>query len=267
MEELIFRDTKVRYSIEGTGRPLFLIHGYLEALEIWDGLARELSGDYRVIRMDLPGHGKSQVIKDTHEMELLAEAALKVLDQAGEEQCTMVGHSLGGYVTLAFMDLYPHRLNGCALFHSHPFADSDQVREKRQGEIDLVQQGKKEDILNTNIPKLFADSNLQALGRQVEWVRKIAEMTPGEGIVANLKGMMLRPDRSGLVKNTDRPFLMVAGRQDKYIDYNTVIPKIPIPERGKLVTLENSGHLGFLEEESRSRTILHDFMKKTGRQP
>jgi len=259
MKTLEFKGKQVRYSVEGSGEPVFLIHGYLESLEVWNGLAGELAADHQVIRMDLPGHGKSQVIQDTHHMEMLAEAARQVLDREGIEQCTMFGHSLGGYATLAFLDLYPARLKGFSLFHSHPFADSDQVRQKRQGEIDLVSQGKKGEILKVNVPKLFASDNLKAFSREVEWVREIAEATPGEGIIANLKGMMQRPDRSGLVKGTDKPFLLIAGRKDNYIDYDAVIPKIKLPERGRLITLEHSGHLGFVEEKARSLNAIREF--------
>jgi pimeloyl-ACP methyl ester carboxylesterase len=98
----------------------------------------------------------------------------------------------------------------------------------------------------------------------VEWVREIAESTPGEGIIANLKGMMERPDRSGLVENTPKPFRMLAGKKDKYINYETVVPRIPIPENGRLITLENSGHLGFIEEEARSVKIFRNFLEEAG---
>ena len=259
MKTLEFKGKQVRYRVEGSGEPVFLIHGYLESLEVWDGLAADLAGDHQVIRMDLPGHGKSQVIEDTHSMELLAEAAREVLEREGITQCWMFGHSLGGYATLAFQDLYPDRLKGFSLFHSHPFADSEQVRQKRQGEIDLVNQGKKEEILQVNVPKLFATDNLKAFSKEVEWVRAIADATPGEGIIANLKGMMQRPDRSGLVRETDKPFLLIAGRKDNYINYDAVIPQVELPEKGQLVTLEHSGHLGFVEEKARSLKIIREF--------
>lgn len=263
IETMDFKGKKVRYAIEGEGEPVFLLHGYLEALEVWDDFAAELAHDHQVIRMDLPGHGASEVIRDTHHMELLAEAAHQVLDRSGADRCTMFGHSLGGYATLAFMDLYPDRLKGFSLFHSHPFADSDAVRQKRQGEIDLVQQGKEEEIFKVNVPKLFATDNLEAFSSQVEWVRQIAGATPGEGIVANLKGMMQRPDRSGLVKTTGKPFLLIAGKKDNYIDYNTVIPQIELPEKGELVTLEHSGHLGFIEEKNRSLEVVRSFVRRS----
>ncbi|MFW6104151.1 MAG: alpha/beta fold hydrolase [Bacteroidota bacterium] len=117
MEETKFKDKRINYVIQGEGEPLFLVHGYLETLEIWDEFAEALAGDYKVIRMDLPGHGKSEVIQETHDMELLAEVANALLEENQIFSCTMIGHSMGGYVTLAFADLYPEKLKRFSLFH------------------------------------------------------------------------------------------------------------------------------------------------------
>ena len=261
MEEIKFKDKKLRYSIEGEGEPLFLMHGYLESLEIWDEFAEELAKDHKVIRMDLPGHGKSEVINDTHDMELLAEAAKAVLDENQIHSCTMIGHSMGGYVTLAFADLYPEKVDRFSLFHSHPFPDSDTVKQNRQNAIANIKSGKKEEICRSHVPKTFADDNLKAFSAQVERIENIALQTPEAGIIANLKGMMKRPDRSQLVKNSLKPFLLIAGEKDNFIDYHTVIPKIELPEKSELVTLEYSGHMGFIEEKEKALNIVRSFMK------
>ena len=262
MAAIQFKGKKIHYTIQGEGEPLFLIHGYLEALEIWDEFAEALAKDHMVIRMDLPGHGKSEVVEDTHSMELLAEAANAVLEANQISSCSMIGHSMGGYVTLAFADMYPEKINRFSLFHSHPFADSDQVKQNRQNAIEKIKQGKKEEICRSHVPKTFADDNLQAFASQVERTENIALQAPEEGIIANLKGMMQRPDRTQLVKNTGKPFLLMAGKKDNFIDYYNVIPKIELPEKGELVTLEHSGHMGFIEEKERSLNAVNDFMRK-----
>ena len=261
MQQTDFMGKNLNYKVQGTGeKVIFLLHGYLESLEIWDGFADDLAENNKVIRMDIPGHGKSDVLKEQHDMELLAQAALHVLEIEDIESCIMVGHSLGGYITLAFHEKYPEKLDGFSLFHSHPFADSEQVKENRAREIDLVEKGRKNVIINTNIPKMFANDNLEKFKDQVEWVRNIALNTTGEGIVANLKGMMNRPDRSELVRNTKKPFLLIAGVNDNYINYEEVIPKVVLPEKGSLITLENSGHVGFIEEKEKALLALDDFI-------
>src|SRR6056297_1649443 len=261
MKQTKFLGKNLNYKVQGEGdKVIFLLHGYLESLEIWDGFADEVAENNKVIRMDIPGHGKSEVLQKQHEMELLAQAALHVLDTEKVDSCVMVGHSLGGYVTLAFYEKYPEKLDGFSLFHSHPFADNEQVKENRAREIELVQKGRKNDIINTNIPKLFADHNLEKFKDQVEWARNIALKTPDEGIIANLKGMMNRPDRRKLVKNTNKPFLLIAGVNDNYINYEEVIPNVVLPEKGSLITLENSGHMGFVEEKEKALLALDDFV-------
>ncbi len=263
MKQTEFLGKSVNYKVQGEGnKVLFLLHGYLESLDIWDDFADQLAEDYKVIRMDIPGHGNSEVLRDEHDMDLLADAVKHVTDEEQVNRCTMVGHSLGGYVTLAFLANYPEKLEAFSLFHSHPFADSEQVRANRQREIDLVERGRKKVIINTNIPKAFSNDNLEKYKEKVEWARQIALNTPGEGIIANLEAMMNRPDRSELVKNTDKPFLLIAGVKDNYINYEQVIPKIELPGKGVLVTLENSGHIGFIEEKENALHVVRDFIMK-----
>jgi pimeloyl-ACP methyl ester carboxylesterase len=261
MRQTEFLGKSINYKVQGEGeKVLFLLHGYLESLEIWNDFADKLAEDYTVISMDIPGHGNSDVLKNEHDMDLLANAVKHVLDEEQVNSCTMVGHSLGGYVTLAFLANYPGNIEAFSLFHSHPFADSDQVKENRKREISLVEQGKKKVIINTNIPKAFANDNLEKFKNEVEWARQVAINTPGEGIIANLKAMMNRPDRSDLVKNTDKPFLLIAGLKDNYINYEQVIPKIVLPEKGVLVTFENSGHIGFIEEKENALHVMKNFI-------
>lgn len=263
MKELTIQEKKIRYKVQGEGEMVVLLHGYLESLEIWNHFAVELGKSFRIIQPDLPGHGESEIFGETHQMEMHAEVIKQILDEEEVDKCTMIGHSLGGYVTLAFLEKYPEKIRRFSLFHSHPFADSELVKSNRRREIEQVRNGKKNSIFEANIPKAFADDNLEKLSEKLNWAKEIAYQTPGEGIIANLNGMMQRPDRSRLLKETAKPFLLIAGKKDKYIDYESVIPKIELPEQGKLVTLENSGHLGFVEEQKKSLEYIYDFMKES----
>lgn len=261
MKTLSFNDKLIAYQIEGEGTPVVLLHGYLESMTVWDDMAKKLSENFSVIRLDLPGHGKSSVFGDTHSMEFMADAVKNVLEAEGHKSCFLVGHSLGGYVALAFHEKYPDFLRGLSLFHSHPFADTEQVKLNRQKEIDLVLKGQKMEIFNTNIPKLFADFNLSKFSGVVEKMKQEAMQFHGEGIIANLNGMMQRPGREELLKQTQKPFLLIAGKWDKYIHYDKIISQIVLPEKGKLFTLEQSGHLGFVEESEKAFKVISDFVE------
>ncbi|KPL16459.1 MAG: hypothetical protein AMS26_04405, partial [Bacteroides sp. SM23_62] len=68
-----YHDANLRYSDLGKGEPVILIHGYLESLEIWNGFAEKLAEHYRVISVDLPGHGQSGMYSSMNTMAVMAD--------------------------------------------------------------------------------------------------------------------------------------------------------------------------------------------------
>ena len=247
-----FNNTTIRFKDEGKGTVIVLLHGYLESLEIWSEFSADLAENCRVVSIDLPGHGKSGVFGKVHTMELLAQTVKSVMDFLNIDKYFMVGHSLGGYVTLAFLELFPECLSGLSLFHSHSLADSDEAIKNRNREKKLVENGKKDLIYTVNIPKSFATDNLERFSEQVDNAKEIAMDISGEGIIAVLNGMINRPDRSNILARTTLPFIWILGKKDKYIPYETIVKKIELPKQGKLIILENSGHMGFMEEKKKS---------------
>ncbi len=119
-----FRNKTIRVSDEGKGNAVVFLHGYLESLDIWDGFYERFALHYRVVRIDIPGHGESGVVAKVHSMDLMAEAVETVLQHLGIEKCVLAGHSMGGYVSLAFLAHFSKYLAGVCLFHSSPFAEA-----------------------------------------------------------------------------------------------------------------------------------------------
>ncbi|MEZ5071198.1 MAG: alpha/beta fold hydrolase [Bacteroidales bacterium] len=138
------RGVDVVYYDEGDGPCVVLLHGYLESAAIWGPFARTLTGRFRVLRMDLPGHGESGTWGSIHRMEDLATTVRDIVEEEGLRRILLVGHSMGGYVTMAFADLYPELLAGYVLLHSTPFADSEEKKQNRDREISLIQCGKRD---------------------------------------------------------------------------------------------------------------------------
>ncbi len=262
-KHILSGNKRLVYMDEGKGSVIFLLHGYLESLSIWDDFVQGLTGEYRIIRPDLPGHGSSELSGEIQTMEDSVTAIKSLADKLKLEKFFLAGHSLGGYVALSFLESYPQYLEGFCLFHSHPLPDSEEVKKKRQKEIKLVQAGKKELIYNVNIPNAFASDNLKKFKNEIEFAKLIARDTPDEGIVSTLKGMMLRKDMVNMLAATDIPFLWILGRKDNYIPYNEIRTKIKMPVKGSLVTLMNSGHQGFIEEKELSLQLFKDWMKNT----
>ena len=171
---------------------MFCFMVILNHLKIWNGFAEKLAADFRVISVDLPGHGLSDVFGETHTMEFMATVIKELLDNLGIKKVFLVGHSLGGYVTLAFLELFPEYLSGYCLFHSQPFADSPEAIEKRMREIAIVKAGKKELMYPDNVTRMFATSNLEKFQDALQRSKDIASRIPGEGIIAVLNGMMIQ---------------------------------------------------------------------------
>ncbi len=257
-----YHDTFLRYSDLGYGEPVVLLHGYLESLKIWDGFADELSEEYRVICIDLPGHGRSGVFSAIDTMAIMADAVKHVLDFLGIGRAVIIGHSMGGYATLAFEDFYPEVTIGFGLFHSHALADPEDKKVNRDREIALVKAGKKQQIINVNIPNAFATDNREKFADKIEWASQIALATPDQGIILALEGMKARPDRRDVIKKSTVPLLVVAGKKDNYIPFEVYQQHFNLAANTDVVILENSGHMGFIEEKEKSLEGIRIFLKK-----
>jgi len=257
-----FREGEIVYYDKGKGNLIILLHGYLETSQVWDELSGGLSAGYRTIAVDLPGHGESSVYGSEHSMDFMAEAVRAVMDAEGIEKAMLTGHSMGGYVVLAFLEKYPHRLHAYCLFHSHPFADTDEVIANRKREIKIVESGKKAIIYPVNIPRMFADFNTGKFKEAVERNKDIASGIAEEGIIAVLNGMISRPSRLDILEKGEAPLLFIVGKHDNYIPFEEVKNKIKIPANSEILVLENSGHMGFVEEKEVSLEAIMKFYQR-----
>lgn len=246
---------------ENRDKVVFLLHGYLESAEIWDEFAAGLADEYFVVCTDLPGHGDSETLFETQTMGAMAYAVKEIADYLSIDKLHLVGHSMGGYVAMAFRDKFPDRLISYVLFHSTCFADNDEKKINRDREIEMVRQGKKDLIVNINIPRAFADFNLKRMNNLVERAKAIAMKTKDDGIVAALKGMKMRADRSLLLVAGGIPLMFIAGRKDNYIPQTITSRMKSLAKDSTLLILEKSGHMGFIEEKEKSLEALISFLR------
>lgn len=246
------------------GSVVVLLHGYLETLDVWSDFTELLSPQHRVVALDLPGHGLSQVKGEVHTMEFLADVVAGVLDKLGIDRCFVVGHSMGGYVAEAFAAAYPERLWGLVLFHSTPNPDTEEKKENRRREIDLIRAGKKETLATLFAPKGFAEVNRTRLWDQIATQEEMACMSEDEGIVALLGGLMQRRDQNDMLRKLNVPQLFIFGRMDGFIPVETAEMLQKAHPQAEVAWLDHSGHMGFLEEPERSAEILNDFFARVG---
>ena len=241
---------------------LLLLHGYLESLDVWEDFTRLLSNYFRVVAMDIPGHGISQVMGKVHSMEFLADTVAGVLDELEIEKATIVGHSMGGYVALETLRRHPERLDGIVLLSSTPNPDSEQKRADREREITLVEGGHK-DLLAQTAPKAgFAPTNLKRMADEVAFLEEQIYVTEAEGVAALLRGMMERKDSNELLKQSTLPQLFILGKQDGYIPLERAEEMVAAHPQAQVAWLEQSGHMGFFEEPEACAAAIRDFMKR-----
>lgn len=239
-----------------------LIHGYLENLDVWDDLTRILSRRYRVLSLDLPGHGISEVRSGVHTMDFLAEVVKGVLDVQSVERCFMVGHSMGGYVAEAFAAKYPETLQGLVLFHSTPNADTEEKKEDRRREIELIRSNKKELLASMFAPRGFAEQNRRRLRDEIESFEELITLNDDEGIVAVLNGLIERRDQGEMMRALKVPQLFIFGRHDAYIPQEAAEKIAGGQPQARVSWLENSGHMGFIEEPEVSAVVIDSFIEE-----
>lgn len=243
-----FDGRKVHYFIQGKGDVLLFLHGYLESMEIWKEFAERFSDSHTIMCIDIPGHGNSEVMGKVHSMGAMADIIKAILDEEGISKVTVFGHSMGGYITMELVERYPETIKGYCLFHSTCFADNEEKKLNRDREISLIKCGKKMQIIHTNIPKAFAESNLERMVAEVSAAKKLGAQAPDNGITALLRGMKERKDHSETLKKAAPPLLLVWGRKDNYIGEEPFQKLVSLAPHASVIVLNESGHMGFLEE-------------------
>lgn len=241
-----FKKSKIHYTDSGKGRVIVLLHGFLGSLEVWSELCKKLSKSFRVIAIDLPGHGETPSIGYYHSMELLAQSVKAVLDKAGVRRYVIVGHSMGGYAALAFAELYPDNVSGLCLFNSTSYADSEEKKKEREKVIRLVKKEHKHYVAEV-VTSLFASENISKIPNELEKVKRIATLVSKQSIINSLEGMKERKSRDLILKFAEFPVLFIVGKKDSVINYETMYAQMGLCKYPSILMLENCGHMGFYE--------------------
>lgn len=257
-QSIDFRGSKINFSDSKKGKTIVLLHGYLENLTIWNNLSEKLSKQFRVIAIDLPGHGKTPCIGYIHSMEFMAQCIKRVIDLLHIKKIILVGHSMGGYVALAFAELFPERLSGLCLFHSTAMPDSEERKRERDRIVDIVRTDPKP-YISISIPKHFAQENLSRLPKKVEEAKRIALNTPRQGIVAALKGMKIRKSRELVLKHITCPVLFIIGKKDVLLAWENLLLLAGLPKESYTEILEDTGHMGFYEAPEETYKAIKKF--------
>jgi pimeloyl-ACP methyl ester carboxylesterase len=263
-KETILNGNRLFYRTVGEGPAIVLLHGFGEDSTIWKAQFDALPG-FKLIIPDLPGSGRSETIEDMS-MEGLAEMVHQLVIHEYHGQpgpVTMIGHSMGGYVTLAFADKYPNMLSGFGLFHSTSYADSEEKKEVRQKGIEFIEQHGPFEFLKTTIPNLYSPNTKELKKALIDEHIMASHNFSGAALVSYYLSMKQRPDRSHLLKQTHLPVLFIMGKYDSAVPLEDGLKQCHLPNQSYVYILEASGHMGMLEEPEKSNQILNEFLKAT----
>ncbi|QLE01220.1 alpha/beta hydrolase [Galbibacter sp. BG1] len=256
---LNYKGTIVFYEDTGKGPAVVLLHGFLENSSIWNPLKDKLVKKYRVVTIDLLGHGKTGCLGYVHSMELMAEVVKAVLDELKLRRVSLIGHSMGGYVALAFAEAYPDDVKALALVNSTARADSEEKKKNRDRAIEMVKQNHKS-FVRMGIANLFRPKNRKIFAEEIKGLKKEALKTPLQGIVAALEGMKIRDDREILLHFTPFAKLMILGKKDPVLNYEALIEQTQ-NTKVKLVEFPD-GHMSFIENRPEFIDNVKKFLKK-----
>ncbi|MFV0565905.1 MAG: alpha/beta fold hydrolase [Flavobacteriaceae bacterium] len=243
---IAYKGISVSYSDAGTGAPLILLHGFLENKTMWQPFIPTLSKTHRVVCVDLLGHGNTECLGYIHTMEAMAEAVKAVITRLKIEKATFVGHSMGGYVALAFAEKNPEMVSSLCLMNSTCLPDTEEKKINRDRAIEAVKQNHKT-FIRLSINNLFMPENRSLFTQDIEQVIAEAMKIPLQGIVAALEGMKIRQDRLHVFKNSSFNKTMIIGKNDPVLNYESLIEQAETAQAP--YTLFNDGHMSHIENK------------------
>lgn len=233
---LHYKNIPIHFESFGKGPAIILLHGFLESSTMWKPLLPQLSKNNLVITLDFPGHGKSDVISEIHSMELMADVVDQLLKHLEISSATFIGHSMGGYVTMAYAEMFPEKVDKLILLNSTPAADSEERKENRNRALKVFDQNPSA-FISMAITNLFSETSRQKFSAEIDSLKKDANSFPLGGIKAAIKGMRDRKNRTEVLKNFNKEKYSILAEED---------PLLSIEETKKLA------------ESCNARTIIID---------
>ncbi len=264
--ETAINGNKIGYYDEGKGNVVVLLHGFGEDATIWDEQIKILQQNYRVIAPNFPGTAQSELIADLS-IESMADSVqqllqLPALDISANNKIILIGHSMGGYVTLAFAEKYPELLLGWGLFHSTAIADSDEKKQIREKGIAFIEKNGPVAFIESTVGNLFSTKTKKVNPGLIKDFLQRMNNFSGPSLVSYYKAMINRTDRTNVLKDAAVPVLLVLGKDDNAIPYDDTLRLAYMANKTYFYTLQQSGHMGMLEEQKKTNEILLDFIQQ-----
>lgn len=236
---------------------ILLLHGFCEDSRMWQYFMRGMRKKFQIVRIDLPGFGKSPLSRKMSIEEMASEVD-RILEKEEIEKFIFVGHSMGGYVALEYAKHFSEKLSGLCLFHSHPFADSDEKKQNRTKAADLVKNGGAKAYVREVISSLFPP-NYSKREQVQNLINRAKEYSP-EAIENALLAMRDRKDNTEVLKKVDCPVQFIIGKKDTAVPAHFSREQTHLARIADIQILEDVGHMGMFEAGARTKKDLLSFI-------
>jgi len=259
-KNISYQNTVIHYSIYGKGKPVMLVHGFAEDSSVFNDQVIYLKEDYLVIVPDLPGIGKSELLhKEDIQIGDYAAILKAIVDEEKIKFFTLFGHSLGGYITLAYAEKYGETLNAFGLLHSSAYADDEAKIAIRKKAIQFIKENGSGAFLRTSIPGLFF--NAEKSKNEINDLIEIGNTFNPKVLIQQYNAMIARPDTTFILKTFQHPILFLIGEHDKAIPFAHSLEQSHLPKTAYIHILRHSAHMGMKEEAEKVNKILAEFLQ------
>jgi pimeloyl-ACP methyl ester carboxylesterase len=244
---LEYKGSNIYYTDNGKGNVVVLLHGFLENSNMWEPFIPTLSKNHRIICIDLLGHGKTECLGYVHTMELMADCVKAVIQNLNILKATFIGHSMGGYVALAFAEENPDMVEGLCLMNSTAEEDHLERKKNRDRAILAVKENHKL-FVTIGIVNLFRPKNRTLFSEEIKQVTDEAIKTRVQGIIAALEGMKIRKNRAHILQTTKFKKMMIISEKDPVLEFDSLINQAK-NTNVKIVKFPD-GHMSHIENKS-----------------
>lgn len=259
-KRLLFRGQLLEYEITGTGTPVMFVHGFTEDRRIWGSLLNGIKNNFLFIIPDLPGSGGSGYNESTIQLRDFADALKAITDNENIQQFILIGHSMGGYISLAFAEKYPDLLLGLGLFHSSAYADSNEKKETREKNIRFIQKNDPALYVAQAIPGLFAEKFKSEHPEVIDDLVTRYSDFQSAPLVQYLEAMKNRADTSGVLKTISKPVLFIIGEEDKAVPMKDSLEQSHLPNTSYIHLMTNTAHMGMIENTNLCSAFIERFL-------
>jgi pimeloyl-ACP methyl ester carboxylesterase len=252
--------SSIFYSESGRGLPVVFFHGYCETSFIWKEFKNYLARRNRVITIDLPGFGKSPRLNYAFSLKDIAAEIKQVLDEKRISSFVLIGHSLGGYIALAFAKQFPFAVKGLGLFHSSIFPDTPEKKESRTKLIEFIKTNGVKSFIKTFVPSLFYEKNIRNFEELIEELSSSAEKTSPEMVMEYARAMRDRESSVDFIKRFRKPVMFIIGENDQSVPLKKSLEQAVMPANSHVLRLKDVGHMGMYENSAESLKFVQKFI-------